>query len=53
MKAMRLMLKVGGAVLLLIGAAFLIVGYFDAIRVRLPFCKTHTEFDDYADLSTD
>lgn len=50
MKAVKLILKISGAVLFLLGAACLIAAFFDEITAKLPGKKHPSEFDDYADV---
>lgn len=51
MKTMKLLLKIGGIVIIALGVACLVVGYMDQIKRIFPKRKCCTrEFADYADV---
>ncbi len=52
MKTMKLLLKIGGFVMLAAGVACLVAGYFDQIKALCP-CKKQelpAEYEDFADV---
>ena len=51
MKAMRFLLKISGVLLMVLGAACLIAGYFDRIKAIFPAKQRPAEFEDYADVT--
>ena len=46
----KLLLKIGGLVLIVLGAACVAAGYFDQIKAACPFKKKPAEFEDFADV---
>lgn len=50
MKAMRFLLKLSGVLLIVLGTACLIAGFFDRIKALFPAKKRPAEFEDYADV---
>lgn len=54
MKTMKTLLKIGGLVMLLAGAACLVAGYLDQIKALCPKKKTlPPEYEDFADVDYD
>lgn len=50
MKTMKMLLKIGGYIMILAGVACLVAGYMDQIKARLPKKTTlPPEYEDYAD----
>ncbi len=52
MKTMKLLLKIGGFVMLAAGVACLVAGYFDQIKALCPCKKKElpAEYEDFADV---
>jgi len=52
MKTVKLLLKIGGYVMIVAGVACLVVGYLDQIKELRPFKKKELakEYEDYADV---
>jgi len=53
MKTLKLILKIGGYVMIVMGVACLVAGYFDNIKALIPCKKKEAlpeEFADFADV---
>ncbi len=51
MKTMKLLLKIGGFIMILAGVACVVAGYSEQIKALLPKKKVlPAEFEDYADV---
>ena len=53
MKTMKLLLKIGGAIMIAAGIACVVAGYFDNIKALMPKKKVlPAEYADFADVET-
>ncbi len=53
MKVLRVILKICGVALFVIGAVCVVSAYSDKIKALFPCRKRPSEFDDYADVNPD